>query len=101
MIVPFVAFDPQLVAQAQETVQRWLSSGPTRSTSLWQEWDAILKSKSWKKVLGRSQRAAELRQASPLTPVLPAEVRAEILGKIRDLRKGIPLGADNTNEMTT
>lgn len=99
--VQMVRSDPQLLAQAQETVQRWLSGGPTRSTSLWQEWDAILKSKSWKKVLGRSQRAAELRQASPLTLVLPAEIRTEILGKVRALRKGVTLGADNINETTT
>lgn len=99
--VQMVRSDPQLLAQAQDTVQRWLSSGPTRSTSLWQDWDMILKTKSWKKVLGRSQRAAELRQASPLTLVLPAEVRAEILGKVRALRKGVLLGADSINETTT
>lgn len=99
--VQMVRSDPQLLAQAQETVQRWLGGGPTRSTSLWQDWDAILKSKSWKKVLGRSQRAAELRQASPLTLVLPAEIRAEILGKVRALRKGVSLGEDNIHETTT
>lgn len=99
--VQMVRSDPQLLAQAQDTVQRWLSSGPTRSTSLWQDWDMILKTKSWKKVLGRSQRAAELRQASPLTLVLPAQVRAEILGKVRALRKGVLLGADSINETTT
>lgn len=99
--VQMVRSDPQLLAQAQDTVQRWLSSGPTRSTSLWQDWDMILKTKSWKKVLGRSQRAAELRQASPLTLVLPAQVRAEILGKVRALRKGVLLGEDSINETTT
>ncbi|MBP6892888.1 MAG: helix-turn-helix transcriptional regulator [Pseudacidovorax sp.] len=85
--------DPALLAQAHATLQRWMEAGSTRSTSLWHEWEAILASRSWHKVLSRSQRAAELRQASPLTAVLPASVRADVLAQVRALKGGVQVGA--------
>jgi transcriptional regulator with XRE-family HTH domain len=86
--------DPRLLQQAQATLNRWLQSGPSRSTTLWTEWQSILAKGQWRKALGRTRRAQELRQASPLTTVLPDDVRQSILKQVRELRKGVVLGDD-------
>ncbi len=44
-----------------------------------------------RKALGRTRRAQELRQASPLTTVLPEPVRQDILAQVNELRKGVVL----------
>jgi hypothetical protein len=78
--------------QAQNTLDRWLASGNSRSMGLWQEWQEwqeILRGAKWRKVLGRTRRAQELRQASPLTAVLPAQVRQGVLDQVGRLRKGV------------
>lgn len=84
--------DPGLVAQAQETLDRWIASGNSRSIALWREWQEILRSSAWRRVLGRTRRAQELRQASPLTAVLPAETRKCVLDQVGQLRTGVVLG---------
>lgn len=83
---------PALVQQAQDTVERWLGTGDSRSADLWREWLEILRRGAWRKVLGRSRRAQQLRQASPLVTVLPDEVRRRILDEVRRLKKGVILG---------
>ena len=90
--VRFVRADPQLVQQAQVTLQRWLSAGESRSSSLWREWQDILRHQSWRKVLGPTRRAQELRQASPLVTLLPDEVRRDVLSQVRKLKKGVTFG---------
>jgi transcriptional regulator with XRE-family HTH domain len=81
--------DPALVRQAQDTVNRWLANGDTRSTSLWREWQRILSAGAWRKALGRTRHAQQLRQASPLVTVLPEEARQRILEQVRDLKTGV------------
>lgn len=90
--VRLVRADESLRSRAQDTLARWLSEGPSRSTGLWREWDDILTHGKWRKVLGRTRRAQELRQASPLITVLPGDVRQGILDQVNDLRKGVVLG---------
>lgn len=90
--------DPDLVAQAQETLDRWIASGNSRSIALWREWQEILRSSAWRRVLGRTRRAQELRQASPLTAVLPAEARKSVLDQVSQLRKGVVLGGSEPRE---
>jgi transcriptional regulator with XRE-family HTH domain len=90
--VRLVRSDPALLAQAQATLERWLGSGPSRSSSLWREWQTILHEHQWRKVLGRTRRAQELRQASPLVTVLPAQVRQRMLKQVAALKKGVVLG---------
>lgn len=90
--VRLVRADEALLRQARDTLARWLSAGQSRSTSLWREWDDILAHGKWRKVLGRTRRAQELRQASPLVTVLPDDVRQGILDQVSALRKGIVLG---------
>lgn len=93
--VRLVRTDPALLQQAQETLERWLQSGNSRSSALWRDWQNILTHGKWRKVLGRTQRAQELRQASPLVTVLPTEARQRILDEVRGLKKGIALGDVN------
>jgi transcriptional regulator with XRE-family HTH domain len=89
-----VKADPALVQQAQETVQRWLASGDSRSAPLWREWQSILGATAWRKVLGRTRHAQQLRQTSPLVTVLPQEVRTRILQEVRELKQGIEFGSE-------
>ena len=84
--------DPALLQRAEETLQRWLISGSTRSNDLWKEWQDILAHGKWRKVLGRTRRAQELRQASPLTAVLPEQIRQGVLTQVGELKKGVLLG---------
>jgi transcriptional regulator with XRE-family HTH domain len=91
--VALVKEDPALLLRAQETLNRWLRDGDSRSAGLWSEWSSILSHKSWRKVLGRTRRAQELRQASPLVTVLPGDVRQQILDQAAKLKRGVKLGA--------
>jgi transcriptional regulator with XRE-family HTH domain len=93
--VRLVEADPNLLAQASATLERWLADDGSRSTGLWQEWAGILRQHSWRKVLGRTRRAQELRQASPLVTVLPEAIRRAVLDDVGRLKRGISLGDEN------
>lgn len=80
---------PELVLRAQETVSRWLAASDVRSASLWREWQSILSAAAWRKVLGRTRHAQQLRQASPLVTVLPEEVRQRVLEQVKKLKAGV------------
>jgi hypothetical protein len=86
--------NPALVLLAQDTAKRWLATGDSRSASLWREWQSILGAGSWRKVLGRTRHAQQLRQASPLVTVLPEDVRQRILKQVSNLKKGVVIGGD-------
>lgn len=87
-----VKADPGLLQEARSAAQRWLETGDPRSASLWREWLEILDAGTWRKVLGRTRHAQQLRQASPLVTVLPESVRQAILQQVGNLRKGVVLG---------
>lgn len=84
--------DPILVQQARDTATRWLSTGDSRTAGLWREWLEILQAGTWRKVLGRTRHAQQLRQASPLVTILPDEARQRILAQVGELRRGVELG---------
>lgn len=90
--VDLVKAEPAFLIKAQATLTRWTSGSNSRSTSLWHEWDDILRKRTWRKVLGRTRRAQELRQASPLITVLSDEMRAGILDQVNSLKSGVLLG---------
>jgi len=90
--VRLVRADESLRRRAQDTLARWQSAGHSHSASLWHEWDDILTHGKWRKVLGRTRRAQELRQASPLITVLPDDFRQGILDQVNRLRRGVVLG---------
>lgn len=90
--IRLVDANPALLAQAGATLERWLTDEGSRSAGLWREWVAILRERSWRKVLGRTRRAQELRQASPLVTVLPETIRRAVLDDVGRLKRGISLG---------
>ncbi|MDH4450841.1 MAG: helix-turn-helix domain-containing protein [Rhodoferax sp.] len=92
--VRLVKADAALLEQANRVVQKWLDADPTsRSAPLWREWQQILQNGAFRRASGRSVYAQQLRQASPLTTVLPAEVRLSILSEVTQLKAGLVLGA--------
>lgn len=96
--VRLVRADPALRRAAEDTLDRWLQAGSSRSNGLWLEWRDILRDGTWRKVLGRTRRAQELRQASPLVTVLPEQARQSVLAQVSNLKKGISLG-DASNKV--
>jgi len=86
---------PELLKLVEDTAKRWLETGDPRSAGLWREWLQILETGAWRKALGRSRRAQQLRQASPLVTVLPEDVRASILAQVRGLKKGVVLRGES------
>ena len=86
-----VKANPELVQKAQETVGNWLAKGDSRSASLWLEWQKILQTGAWRKALGRTHHAQQLRQASPLVTVLTEDARQRVLRQAGDLKKGVVL----------
>lgn len=92
--VRLVKTNPALLLQVQDTLERWLASGDAGSASLWREWQAIVGAGTWRKVLGRTRHAQQLRQASPLISVLSDEARQGILSQVRQLKAGVVLGGN-------
>lgn len=91
--VRLVKADSMLRDQASRVVQKWLNDDPTsRSAPLWQEWQMILKTGSFRRASGRSVHAQQLRQASPLTTILPPAMRLSILQEVSQLKAGLVLG---------
>lgn len=85
-----VQHKPALLETAVKTLGRWIDADPdSRSIPLWREWERILEERSWRKILNQSQRAQQLRQASPLVTVLPEEIRLNVLAQVRELKMGI------------
>lgn len=85
---------PTLLDEAKAIARRWIETGDPRSASLWREWLRILEAGAWRKVLGPTRHAQQLRQASPLVTLLPEEVRQGILAQVASLRKGVVLGGE-------
>lgn len=96
--VRLVKANPDLIQQVQATLERWLDAADSRSSDLWREWRDILQRRLWRKILGRTTRAQELRQASPLVTILPNEVRQAVLAQVSELKKGVVLKDSNHQE---
>ena len=90
--VRLVKANPAAVRLAQAVARRWLNDGDSRSASLWREWLAILDTGTWRKVLGRTRHAQQLRQTSPLVTILPEDTRQRILAQVSRLKKGVVVG---------
>ena len=90
--VDLVKVNPALLVKAEQTLARWMAKGPSRSNSLWLQWEAILHNRQWRKVLAYNRRAQELRQSSPLVTILPKETRNLVLDQIAALKKGVVMG---------
>lgn len=84
--------NPELIQQAIDTLDSWRSAPNKHARFLWDEWSVILHRREWRRALSTSRRGKELRQASPLPSILPADVRANILKQVSALKKGVTLG---------
>ena len=87
--VRLVKIQPDLLQSAQRTIEHWLASGDPRSAALWREWQHILATAAWRKVLGRTRHAQQLRQTSPLVTVLSDEARQRVLAQVQQLKVGV------------
>lgn len=87
--VRLIRQDPELTKQAFDTLEKWRSKGHSHSQPLWDEWAVILHRRNWRKALSNTRRARELRQASPLSTLVPQETRLQIIDQVRDLKHGV------------
>jgi hypothetical protein len=90
--VRLVKRQPELISSALDVLEKWRSTGTINSRALLDEWSVILRRRDWRRVLARTRRSKELRQASPLTVLLPSEVRERVLEEVRSLKRGVTLG---------
>lgn len=89
--------DPASLSKAKTTLANWIASKPdSRTTPLWQAWEQILENRSWRKVLGHTQRAQQLRSASPLPTILTKDIRLHVLSQVRDLKTGAVFDDDGS-----
>lgn len=87
--VRLVKQDPALLQRAIDTLNRWRATTSSHSQALLDEWSTILQRRAWRRALAHTGRAQQLRQASPLTVLLPEETRRRILAEVRDLKSGV------------
>ena len=71
--------DDALVQRALDILARWDKTMGVRSKPLRDEWVRILQERDWALALSTSERGNQLRQASPVSCVLPTERRLEII----------------------
>ena len=83
---------PELIQQVFDTLERWRSAGDSHSRFLWDEWSVILHRRARRRALSLTRRSKELRQASPLATILPAEVRQQVLEQVQQLKRGVTFG---------
>jgi transcriptional regulator with XRE-family HTH domain len=82
--------DEELRMRALATVRSWQQNNPnSRTAPLWREWERMLTNKTLSRALGSSARAQQLRQASPLPTILPADLRRSLLAEIGQLKRGV------------
>ncbi|MBV8500477.1 MAG: helix-turn-helix transcriptional regulator [Paucibacter sp.] len=85
---------PELLQKVMNTLRTWRDTNPgSRSMSLWAEWEDILEARAWKKALGPTQRAKQLRQASPLAFALSEQERREIISEVNAIKRGVTLSS--------
>jgi transcriptional regulator with XRE-family HTH domain len=85
--VRLIQLDPSLVQRARSTLERWRVQGDTHTVPLWDEWTGILERADWAKALANTQRGRQLRQASPLSTLVPEAARLRILADVKALRR--------------
>lgn len=79
--------NPELVSRAFSTLERWSSTIDPRTRPLLDRWKHILETRNWKLALSNTERAKQLRQASPLATLLPQDTRLRIIAEIRDIKR--------------
>lgn len=72
---------PDRAGRALEVLDRWDRLGDPHSKPLRDEWRRIIEGQLWDLAVEDSDRGQQLRQASPLSFVLEAGVRDEIVAR--------------------
>jgi len=85
--VQLIRDNPELVSRAQQTLERWISTGDPHTQPLWLQWRRILDLALWNEALEESERGQQLRQASPLSTLLPQETRLAIIREVKALKE--------------
>lgn len=86
--VNLLKHDPSMAKRALDTLQRWRTTGDPRTFKLLDEWERIIQGVHWNEALEESERGNQLRQASPLTTLLPTETRLRIIAEVKRLKEG-------------
>jgi len=81
--------NPELLHVPLENVERWSNTGNEATKPLFLEWKRIIQTWPLEKLLAflseRSERANQLRQASPFTGILSRQERNEIFQRYETL----------------
>jgi hypothetical protein len=75
--------DPLLAERALAILARWDTHVCGRSRPLRERWAQIISERDWDAALEESERGNQLRQASPLSILLPNKVRLAIIQSVR------------------
>lgn len=78
-----VCADPSLEARALEILERWDTVAPISSKPLRDEWKRVIAERDWGLALEESDRGQQLRRVSPMTILLPEQVRLDIIQSAR------------------
>lgn len=70
---------PERADKALQVLERWQVRGDAHCKPLWDEWKRIIEGRLWELAVEESDRGQQLRQASPLSFVLDAGVRDDIM----------------------
>lgn len=77
--VDLMRSDDALIQRALDILARWDTHVSTCSKPLRDEWVRILRERDWELALSVSERGNQLRQASPVSWLLPTERRLGII----------------------
>lgn len=78
---------PELVDRAKAILARWQANGDPHAAPLLAEWARILEARDWRRVTANTERARQLRQASPITPLLSDATRQRIRSEVAALQR--------------
>lgn len=81
--VRMLKVDPLLAERALAILARWVPHVCSRSSPLRERWAQIILERDWDAALEESERGNQLRQASPLSILLPNKVRLAIIQSMR------------------
>lgn len=79
--------DSTLIDRAIAILIRWHTPGDHHSKPLREEWMRILTDRLWAVALDPDERGNQLRQASPVSCVLPNELRLAIIKECKQLAR--------------
>lgn len=71
--------DDELIDRAIGILDRWMNQSIVHSRPLLTEWKRILIEKDWDLALSSGEKGNQLRQASPVSCILPNKQRLDII----------------------